>query len=103
MKFYVKAILSDAIFRPDDVIETRRVINEQLRILHNSGKLLAGGMIADGRGAVFVINVDTSIELLRLIGPAFLDRCNIESHALLSFDEIEEFFQEQSEHHKLDQ
>lgn len=100
MKICIKAIVSDAIFEKDDVKEARRAICEQVCILRNSGKLLAGGMLADGRGAIFVVNVDTHMELLRLIGPAFLDRCNIESHPLIPFDEIEEIFQEQSEHHK---
>jgi hypothetical protein len=58
-----------------------------------SGKLVEGGQFADNRGHFFLIDVENEKEMLQLLNRGLLDSCHIESHPIVSFKDLFEFFQ----------
>jgi hypothetical protein len=59
-----------------------------------SGKLVEGGQFADSRGHFFLIDVENEKELNR----GLLDSCYIESHPVVSFKDLFDFFEKNPIH-----
>lgn len=94
MKFLIKFEVFDTITKKDDINQLREAMGKQMEHIHSSGKLLDGGMFGDQRGGFFILNIDKAFDLYDLLGGAIFDRCNVESHPLLSFEELGKFFKE---------
>ena len=77
----------------DEVKRVREAANMQLQQVQNSGKLVEGGMFGDIRGGFLLLDIDKTSDLYELLGSAILDNCRIESHPVLSFRELGEFFE----------
>ena len=58
-----------------------------------SGKLVERGQFADSRGHFFLIDVENEKEMLQLLNRGLLDSCYIESHPIVAFKDLFEFFQ----------
>jgi uncharacterized protein YciI len=76
----------------DEVKRVREAANMQLQQVQNSGKLVEGGMFGDRRGGFLILDIDKTLDLYELLGSAILDSCRVESHPVLSFRELGEFF-----------
>jgi hypothetical protein len=59
----------------------------------NSGKLVEGGQFADSRGHFFLIDAENENEMLELLNRGLLDTCSIESHPVVSFKDLCNFFE----------
>jgi hypothetical protein len=59
----------------------------------DSGKLVEGGQFADSRGHFFLIDVENEKEMLKLLNRGLLDNCYIESHPIVSFKDLFDFFE----------
>jgi hypothetical protein len=59
----------------------------------DSGKLVEGGQFADSRGHFFLIDVENEKEMLKLLNRGLLDSCYIESHPIVSFKDLFDFFE----------
>ena len=59
----------------------------------DSGKLVEGGQFADSRGHFFLIDVENEKEMLQLLNRGLLDSCYIESHTIVSFKDLFDFFE----------
>ncbi len=94
MKFLVTFAVFDTITRNEDVNRIREAVGKQMPHIQNSGKMVDGGMFGDQRGGYFIFDIDKAVDLYDLLGGAILDNCHIESHPLLSFEELGKFFQE---------
>ena len=68
-------------------------MDEQIKRIMASGKLVEGGQFADSRGHFFLIDVENEKEMLQLLNRGLLDSCYIESHPIVSFKDLFEFFQ----------
>ena len=44
------------------------------------------------RGHFFLVDIENEKELLELLGRGIFDACNVESHAIVSFKDLFEFF-----------
>jgi hypothetical protein len=77
----------------DEVKRAREAVNMQLQQVQNSGKLVEGGMFGDRRGGFLLLDIDKTSDLYELLGSAILDNCRIESHPVLSFRELGEYFE----------
>jgi len=76
----------------DDVRLLRKVVGKQIQQVQNSGKLVEGGIFGDRRGGFLLLDIDEASDLYELLGGALLDNCRVESHPVLSFNELGEFF-----------
>jgi len=92
MRFFVKFEVFESVTGDDEVKLAREVLGRQIQKAQNSGKLVEGGMFGDKRGGFLVVDIDKSSDLYELLGGAILDNCHVESHPVLSFEELGEFF-----------
>ena len=53
---------------------------------------MSGGAFVDARGGYFVLDVDSVTELFKLLVPLH-DVCHIETHPVMSFEDLGAFFQ----------
>lgn len=95
MRFFVKFEVFESVTGDDEVKLAREVLGRQIQKAQNSGKLVEGGMFGDKRGGFLVVDIDKSSDLYELLGGAILDNCHVESHPVLSFEELGEFFKKQ--------
>lgn len=93
MRFLVTVEAFDHIKTGPEEMRLREVAGAQLQHIADSGKMVEGGIFADARGGFIVVDVDTAAELQELLGPAFLVNCHVETHPILSFEELAAFFQ----------
>ena len=91
MRLFVKFVALDSIHGPEDV-EVRKAVGEQLQKIIASGKMESGGSFGDGRAGYMVLNVNSGAELRELIGLPYTANYNIESHPLMTFEEVLGFF-----------
>ena len=54
---------------------------------------MEGGQFADSRGHFFLIDVENENEMLELLNRGLLDTCSIESHPVVSFKDLFNFFE----------
>jgi hypothetical protein len=59
----------------------------------NSGRLVEGGQFVDSRSHFFLIDVENENEMLELLNRGLLDTCSIESHSVVSFKDLFDFFE----------
>ena len=87
MRIFVKFDALDSIHGPEDVV-VRKAIGEQLKKIIASGKMESGGSFGDVRGGYMILNVNSGAELQELIGLPYLINFQIESHPLITFEEV---------------
>lgn len=92
MRFLIKFKLFETVTKSEDVKRVRPGFAKQLELIQKSGKLVEGGMFADSRGGFFLVDVDAAMDIYELLGSAIFDNCQVESHPILSFEELGEFF-----------
>ena len=92
MRFHVTIISFDSIHGEAAVQETRQLVGKKIQEIQQSGKLVSGGAFIDARGGYFVVDVDSATELLKLLSPLH-DVCHIETHPVMSFEDLGAFFQ----------
>ena len=92
MRFFVKFEVFETVTGDAEVKRIREAAGSQIQKAQNSGKLVEGGMFGDKRGGFLLLDLDKSSDLYELLGGAILDNCHIESHPVLSFEELAEFF-----------
>ena len=93
MRFLVTTEVFETIHNQDDLKRHQDLISSQIKTIMNSGKLVSGGQFSDKRGHFFVIDVENEVDLLELLGRNFLDSCKVESHPIVSFEDLFAFFQ----------
>ncbi len=92
MRFLIKLEVFESVTGDDEIKRVRETLGRQIQKIQNSGKLVEGGMFGDQRGGFLLVDLDKSSDLYELLGGAILDNCHIESHPVLSFKELGEFF-----------
>ena len=93
MKFLVTTEVFETIHKEEDLKRQAELITSQIKTIMNSGKLVNGGQFGDRRGHFFVIDVANELELLELLGRNILDSCKVESHPIVSFEDLFAFFE----------
>ena len=93
MRMFVKAEVLPTIVGAEQVGPLREAVGRSIGRLQESGKLEAGWVTADGRCPMFIVNVDTAAELQELLGGELIDNCAIETHPILSWEELAAFFE----------
>lgn len=94
MRIFVKAEVFDTITSNEDIGRLRQMVARQMKRIMESGKLELGWVAGDARMPMFILNVNSGAEALDLLGGAFVDHFKIESHPILTLEELSKFFQE---------
>lgn len=88
MRFLVKAEVFHSLSGPEDVKRIRKKFSERVKKIMDSGKLTFGGVSADARGLFMILEVDSEIELITLLGGTILDHTAVETHPIISFEQF---------------
>ncbi len=92
MRFHVTVVSFDSITGKAEVEALQQTVGQKIQEIQQSGKLVSGGAFVDARGGYFVVDVDSATELLKLLSPLH-DVCHIETHPIMSFEDLGAFFQ----------
>ena len=92
MRIFVRLEVFESIKEVGEIRKLREAAAVQLDKIRKSGKLELGIVAADGRLPMMLLNVDSAAELMDLLGNVFIDHFKIESHPVVSFDELGKFF-----------
>ncbi len=92
MRILVKAEAFDTITSDADVVRLREAVGKQIKKIVGSGKLEFGCVTADARMPILVLNVDSVSEVMDLLGNALIDHFKIETHPIMSLDELGDYF-----------
>jgi hypothetical protein len=93
MRILITFEVFESVTGDDEVKRSRGEVGRQIQQIQNSGKLVEGGMFGDRRGGFLLLDIDKVVDLYELLGGAILDTCRIESHPVLSFKELGEYFE----------
>ncbi len=93
MRFLVTTKVFETIQNAADLKRQAELVDEQIKRIMDSGKLVEGGQFADSRGHFFLIDVENEKEMLQLLNRGLLDSCYIESHPIVSFKDLFDFFE----------
>ena len=93
MRFLITTKVFETIQNAPDLKRQAELVDEQIKRIVNSGKLVEGGQFADSRGHFFLIDVENEKEMLQLLNRGLLDSCYIESHPIVSFKDLFDFFE----------
>lgn len=93
MRFHVTFRSFDNITGENEIQRHRRRIGEKIQQFKDSGKMVDGAVFLDQRAAYCIFDVDSEEELFRLITP-MQDFSHVEMHPLVSFETMQNFFQE---------
>ena len=94
MRVFVRCEVFDTVFQEKDVAHVRQnFMRHWKEVLEPSGKVELAGAFSDGRAPFFILNVDSGLDLMRLLGP-LLETFRIETHPVCGLDELARLFQE---------
>ena len=94
MRIFVKAEVFDTITSDAEVTRLRECVGKQIKKITDSGKLELGWVTGDARSPMFILNVGSGAEVMDLLGSAFVDHFRIETHPILSLQELGKFFEQ---------
>lgn len=78
----------------DAVPRLRKDIATAVKRMTASGKLQAGGILGGRRKGFFLLEAETSRELLELLGGEIIDNMNCDVYPVVSFEDLGKFFAE---------
>ena len=94
MEVFVKFEVFDTIYDREDVLAVRQAVGRQLQQIQQSGKLKELRAFSDARGGFMFVDIDSPVELRDLFGSPMLDHFHIETHPVITAEELAEFFEQ---------
>jgi muconolactone delta-isomerase len=91
MLFLVLAEARDTLVG-DAVPKLRADVGKAIQRIQASGKLKAGGIMGGRRKGFFLLEADSTKEILELLGSEIIDNMNADVHPVVSFEDLAEFF-----------
>ena len=92
MQLFVTFEAFHSITSAAEVATLRQRVGAAIQRMQKSGKMKAGGIFAGQRAGFFILEVNAPEEVLELLGGELIDSGAIETHALLSFEKLGEYF-----------
>jgi hypothetical protein len=93
MQFLVIAQVRDSIVG-EGVARLRKDVGAAVQRIAGSGKMVAGGNMGGKRALFFLLEVETSQEILSLLGGEIIDNANCDIYPIVSFEDLGKFFAE---------
>ena len=93
MQIFVSFEAFDTIIGDAEESRLRIAAGAQFEKILASGKVEASGIFADRRGGFLLLNVDSGEELVDLLGRGLLENFHVESHPVVPFDKLQEYFE----------
>jgi hypothetical protein len=94
MEVFVKFEVFDTIYDREDVLALRQGVGRQIRQIQESGKLKEFRAFSDARGGFMLVDIDSPAELRNLLGSPMVDHFRMETHPVITAEELAEFFEQ---------
>jgi hypothetical protein len=91
MLFLVLAETRDSIVG-ERVPQLRADVATAVKRVGESGKMKAGGILGGRRMVFLLLELDSAAEILELLGGEIIDNMKVETHPIISFEELGAFF-----------
>ncbi|MBI4249108.1 MAG: hypothetical protein HY611_06365 [Elusimicrobia bacterium] len=92
MQVFVKFEVFNTITDRQQILELRQLMGTQLRNIELSKKLKIGNIFADARGGFLLLDVQSNEEVFQLLGSVIIDHCHVETHPVITFQQLGDFF-----------
>lgn len=89
MQVFVKMQVFET-FNDDNEEHIKKVFGNQLQSILNSGKVMHSGIFADNFGCFFLLDINSTDELSKLLGPSVLYDMHLEIHPIMPLDKLPE-------------
>lgn len=93
MRILVTLEVFDTIVGDAEERRVREAVGGGLQKAEASDKVTESGVYADARGGFLLVNVDSGAELQDLLGPGILQNCHVETHPIVSAEELGAYFE----------
>ena len=93
MRVLVTFEVFDTIVGDSEERRVREAAGTTLQEAVASDKVVESGVFGDARGGFLLVEVDTGAELQELLGPGILQNCHLETHPIVSVEELGAYFE----------
>ncbi len=93
MEVFVKFEVFDTIYDREDVLALRQAVGRHIQQIQESGKVKEYRAFSDARGGFMLVDIDSAGELSDLLGFTMLDHLHVETHPVITAEELAEFFE----------
>ncbi len=93
MEVFVKFEVFDTIYDREDVLALRQTAGSHIQQIQESGKVKEFRAFSDARGGFMLVDIDSPVELRDLLGAPLLDHFHIETHPVITAEELADFFE----------
>jgi hypothetical protein len=93
MEVFVKFEVFDTIYDREDVLALRQAAGRHIQQIQESGKVKEFRAFSDARGGFMLVDIDSPVELRDLLGAPMLDHFHIETHPVITAEELADFFE----------
>ena len=94
MEVFAKFEVFDTIYDREDVLALRQAVGRDVQRIQQSGKLKEFRAFSDARGGFMLVDIDSARELRDLLGFTMLDHLHVETHPVITAEELAEFFEQ---------
>lgn len=94
MRMLVRFDVFESITSKETVAEAQSNAGKAIGRIMETGKVEASGIFADGRGGVFIMDIESEEELMGLLGGEILDVARVETHPLMTVEALMKYFEE---------
>ena len=88
MRMFVRFDAFETVVGKELIAETQANVGKAIGRIMESGKVEASGIFADGRGGIFILELESEGELIGLLGGDILDCARVETHPLITEEAI---------------
>ena len=93
MEVFVKFEVFDTIHDREEILALRQAVGKQMQEIQQSGKVKELRVFSDARGGFMLVDIDSPQELFELFGAAIIDHFHIETHPVITAEDLAEFFE----------
>jgi hypothetical protein len=93
MEVFVKFEVFDTIYDREDVVALRQTVGSHIQQIQESGKVKEFRAFSDARGGFMLVDIDSPVELRDLLGAPMVDHFHIETHPVITAEELADFFE----------
>ena len=93
MEVFVKFEVFDTIYDREDVLALRQAVGRHIQQIQESGKVKEFRGFSDTRGGFMLVDIDSPVELRNLLGAPMVDHFHLETHPVITAEELADFFE----------
>ena len=91
MQLFIELEVFNTVIKDEDIRHVRNVFGKQMEKILASGKMVANGFFAGKRGGYLILNVDSTEEVIELLG-TMIEYFHFKVHPVMPLEKVPELF-----------